>query len=149
MPKESTEPIYIGCELIVRKDDQILLGLRKNHFGAGTWGLPGGHLEFSERLVDTACREAKEEIGLDIQPSDLHLISVVDGVPTSSGQQHHVHVTFELREPAQEPRNTEPEFCEELRYFPLDALPENILPTHQPIIENYVANRLYKYISNN
>jgi 8-oxo-dGTP diphosphatase len=67
MPKESTEPIYIGCELIIRKGDQLLLGLRsKRRFGANTWALPGGHMEHGERLIETACREAREELGMHI-----------------------------------------------------------------------------------
>lgn len=144
MPKQSTEPIYIGCELIVRKDNQILLGLRgKRRYGAQTWGLPGGHMEHGERLVETARREAQEELGAHINPSELRLISIVDSY--TPGKEHHVHVTFEVRDPKWEPRNTEPEDCDELRYFPLDNLPENIFPPHREIIKNYLAGKLYTY----
>ena len=68
MPKDTPEPTLIGCEIIVRKGQSLLLGLRKNCYGAGTWGLPGGHLEFNERLVDAVCREAKEELGAIVKP---------------------------------------------------------------------------------
>lgn len=142
MPKESTEPIYIGCEVFVRKGDTLLLSLRsKKRYGAGTWAVPGGHMEFGERMIETACREIREELGGEASPKDLRLASIVDR--HQPGTEHHVHVTFELLDPAWEPRNTEPEDCDELRYFPLDDLPENIFPPHQEIIENYLANRLY------
>jgi 8-oxo-dGTP diphosphatase len=46
----------IGVAVIVIKDDKILLGKRKNSHGAGTWALPGGHLEFGESIKDCARR---------------------------------------------------------------------------------------------
>jgi 8-oxo-dGTP diphosphatase len=67
----STEPLHVGTEIVVRKDNEILLGMRKNIYGAGTWALPGGHPEHNERVIDALCREAKEELGFDIEPTNL------------------------------------------------------------------------------
>lgn len=144
MPKETPLPTLIGCELFVRKGDHILLGLRKNCYGAGTWALPGGHLEFSERLVDAICREADEELGVKIKPDDLELVSVVDDLQPQNNL-HYVHVSFELKDPQWEPRIMEPDRCEEWRYFSVDELPENFFPPHRGIIENYLKRRLYLY----
>lgn len=36
----------VGIGVIVRKDNQILLGKRKNSHGDGCWAFPGGHLEY-------------------------------------------------------------------------------------------------------
>lgn len=141
----STEPTYIGCELFIRKGDSILLGLRKNVYGAGTWALPGGHLEHNESLVSAACREAKEELGFDLKPSDLQLVTIVDGlVKEGAGNTHHyIHASFELKDPKQEPKLMEPEACEEWRYFPLSDLPKNFFVPHKDIIKNYLAGTLY------
>ena len=133
----------IGCEIFVIDDGRLLLGKRKNCFGAGAWGLPGGHLEYGERLVDAAVREIKEELGGDIQPSDLRLASITDGTPTPGNSNHYIHTTFELLSPPFTPKNMEPERCEEWRYFHLDALPQKIFIGHQPIIQNYQNHRLY------
>ena len=46
------------------KNGKLLLGKRKNIYGAGTWGLPGGHLEFKEAMKTAASRELMEETGL-------------------------------------------------------------------------------------
>lgn len=133
----------IGCELIIIKDKSVLLGKRINCFGAGTWALPGGHLEFNERLVDAACREAKEELGATIDPSELTLVSVVDDF-TPGGEHHHVHASFELKNPKFTPKIMEPDRCEEWRYFPLNELPfDNFFPAHRGIIDNYLQKRLY------
>lgn len=53
--------IKIGCEAYITRKGKLLLGLRKNTFGAGTWALPGGHLEFLERADECLSRELKEE----------------------------------------------------------------------------------------
>ncbi len=144
MPKDTTLPILIGCELIIRKGDRLLFGLRKNHYGAGTWGLPGGHLEFNERLFDTACREAREELGAIIKPEELRLVSIVDDLSPQNNT-HYIHVSFELSEPEWKPQNAEPQYCEMLQYFPIDNLPERIFPPHQPIVQNYLQQRLYSF----
>jgi 8-oxo-dGTP diphosphatase len=142
MPRETSMPTLIGVELLARKDKSILLGKRKNCSGSGTWALPGGHLEFNERLVDTMCREAMEELGAVIKPEQLSLISIVDDIQPENNL-HYIHITFEQEDPEWEPRTMEPDRCEEWRYFPLVDLPENFFPPHAGIIANYLHNRLY------
>jgi 8-oxo-dGTP diphosphatase len=58
----STKNIKVGCEIFLIKDDAILLGKRKNCYGEGTWGLPGGHLEQGESI-----RELLEEFGIEVE----------------------------------------------------------------------------------
>lgn len=142
MPKETTTPTIVGCELFVRKGGSILLGKRKNCYGAGTWALPGGHVEFNERLADTICREAKEELDADIVPKELKLVSIVDDLQPENNL-HHIHISFEVKNPKWEPRIMEPDYCEEWRYFPINSLPDNFFPHHKDIIENYLNGRLY------
>jgi len=135
----------IGCEIIIVKDGQVLLGKRgQAAYGTGTWALPGGHLELQERLVDAICREVKEELDGNITPDDVELVSIVDDI-NQDADRHYIHVTFELADPAFEPRLMEPDYCQEWRYFPLPELPGNIFPPHQGILANYQAKQLYKY----
>jgi len=55
------------CLLI--KDDKILLAMKKRGFGAGRWNGAGGKFdaEKDKDIIDTAIRETKEEIGVEIK----------------------------------------------------------------------------------
>jgi len=41
---------------------------RQGSHGAGTWSVPGGHLDDGETPAQAAAREVKEEVGLDLDP---------------------------------------------------------------------------------
>ena len=63
----------IGIGVIVIRDGKILLGERLSNHGAGTYEIPGGHLEFGETFEDAAIREVREETGLN----DIIITAVV------------------------------------------------------------------------
>ena len=56
----------IGVGVIVRRGTKVLVGLRRGAHGAGSWALPGGHLEPGETPEECARREVLEEAGLSI-----------------------------------------------------------------------------------
>jgi len=132
--------IKVGCEVFIINSDQLLLGLRKNSYGAGTWALPGGHLEFGEKLVDAAKRELKEE--LDINASKLEIVAITDD-PKDDG--HYIHVSFILKDYLGGFKLMEPDRCEEWKYFSFKALPEEIFLPHQRILETFNQKKLYLY----
>ena len=41
------------------------------------WMLPGGHPEVEEEPVDAAARELEEETGIEVNPTDLRLLSAI------------------------------------------------------------------------
>jgi 8-oxo-dGTP diphosphatase len=50
---------------------EVLLGYKKNGFGAGKWVGLGGHVEDGEEFVDAAVREVEEESSLVVKAADL------------------------------------------------------------------------------
>jgi 8-oxo-dGTP diphosphatase len=132
----------IGCEVVITNSvGSILLGLRgPQRYGAGTWALPGGHLEYGERLVDCACREMHEELGLVLKPSDLELVAVAD----DTGDKHYVHVTFRLITPI----DTLPPILQDehaqLAFYSLDDLPAPLFSPHVPIFNTLKKQVLYR-----
>lgn len=132
--------ILIGAAVFVEQNGCILLGKRKNTYGAGDWGLPGGHLEYGEKLIDCAIRELKEEVGIEAGPQQMTLSALVDD---PRADQHYVHVAFTLSDVGGEPRLMEPEKCEEWKFFPVQDLPTNIFIGHKRIIETYKRQTIY------
>lgn len=51
---------------IIQKEGQVLLGLKKQGFGAGRWNGFGGKVEEGETIEAAAIRETKEESGIDV-----------------------------------------------------------------------------------
>jgi 8-oxo-dGTP diphosphatase len=132
--------IKIGCEIFVIKNGEVLMGKRKNIYGAGEWGLPGGHLEYGEKLVEAAKRELKEETGIEAEQLTLNTIS-----DDPRSDQHYLHISFVLNNFDGEVILKEPDKCEEWKFFPLNQLPENIFIGHRPIIETFNQKKLYLY----
>ena len=52
-----------ACGCIIIKEDKVLLVYAKNR---NFWGFPKGHVEGNETEIETAAREVKEEVGLDV-----------------------------------------------------------------------------------
>ena len=52
-----------ACGCIIIKNNKVLLVYEKS---AQYWGFPKGHVENNETEIETASREVKEEVGLDV-----------------------------------------------------------------------------------
>ena len=77
--------------------DEVLLIERAREPNLGMWSPCGGKLmtDIGESPHACACREAREEIGLEIRPSDLHLLGVVSE-EGYLGQAHWLMFLFEV-----------------------------------------------------
>ncbi|MBL7887394.1 MAG: NUDIX domain-containing protein [Flavobacterium sp.] len=63
--------IAAAVAVILKFEDKILFAVRNVDPDKGKWDLPGGFIDPNENAQEAACREIKEELGLDLQPSDL------------------------------------------------------------------------------
>ena len=53
-----------SCGCIIINNEKVLLVYEKNR---NFWGFPKGHMEEGETEIETALREVKEEVGLDVE----------------------------------------------------------------------------------
>jgi 8-oxo-dGTP diphosphatase len=117
----------IGCEAYIYADGKILLGKRGNVHGSGTWALPGGHLEYMERVDECLAREMREEMGIDLDPSEFELLAIADDLQPEDDF-HYIHITYKVDIKDSVPKICEPDACEEWRWFDVNNLLGNIFP---------------------
>lgn len=78
--------------------DEVLLLERAQEPNRGLWSPCGGklHTDEGESPYACACREAQEEMGIDLAPSDLHLTGLVSE-HGYAGQAHWLMFLFEIK----------------------------------------------------
>jgi ADP-ribose pyrophosphatase YjhB (NUDIX family) len=109
----------VGCGAAIVRDGQILLIRRMRPPEAGCWTLPGGKVDFLERVADAVVREIREEIGVAIAlERGLGVVEMV-----GLDDQHWVSPIYLARIVAGEPRICEPEKHVEVAWFPLGRPP--------------------------
>jgi 8-oxo-dGTP diphosphatase len=121
--------------LLLIKDGKILLSRRfQTGYEDGKYGLVAGHAEAGESFTNALYREAKEESGIEIDPKNvIHRLTMHRNCV---GENHErVDFFFETDTWSGEITNMEPERCDDLSWFPLGDLPENIIPYIRRAIE--------------
>ncbi|MCL2187659.1 MAG: NUDIX hydrolase [Defluviitaleaceae bacterium] len=135
-------PIVVcGASVIVENaPGEILLQLRADN---NCWAYPGGIIEFNESTEAATCRELQEETG--IKAKTLELFGVFSGealhyVYPNGDEISNVDVVYICKDYEGELQADGVE-CLETRFFPPNALPENISPPCKPALEAYAALR--------
>lgn len=77
----------VGVSTAVFRDGRVLLAQRAMGALAGLWSLPGGRVEFGERLEDAALRELDEEVAVKAKIVDF--AGIVEVMPRPEGAQFH------------------------------------------------------------
>ena len=135
-----------GVGIMVLKDNKILLGLRKTNKdknteidGYETWSMPGGKVEYLEKLVDAAKRELKEETNLDI--IDSTMVKVLSGKDTyreypNGDKLYDITAIFVITNYSGDLKVNDEE-SKKLEWFGIDKLPENITSHTRNYLEKY------------
>jgi mutator protein MutT len=71
MKREYPDTPLIGVGAIIIDSGRVVLVKRGHAPLKGEWSIPGGVLEVGETLREAAVREAKEETGLTVEPTEL------------------------------------------------------------------------------
>lgn len=119
---------YIGVGVgvfIVNGKNELLLLLRKKAPEKGTWMIPGGAIEFGEKIEDTVKREAREELGIGVEI--IRHLNTGNHIIVDEGKKTHwVAPVFLCRIVSGEPKILEPEKHADIGWFPLGKLPGNL-----------------------
>lgn len=120
-----------SVDMIITKNDQILLLKRKAEPFKGYWGIFGGFIEWDESPEDAVRRETKEETNLDV--IDMKLIGVY-GDPKRHPRQV-ITIVYKI-EVTGEPQAGDD--AEEVKWFNKNNIPKNLGFDHNKIIDNFL-----------
>lgn len=133
--------IGVGCgAFIVNENNELLLQLRNKAPEREYWSIPGGRVELFETFEEAVKREVKEETGVQVEVIDL--LGICDHI-IKTEERHWVSPSFLCKITEGEPQIMEPMKHLDMKWFPLDQLPEKITITTQDALQNY-RNYLHK-----
>lgn len=125
----------VGIILIYK--GKVLLAKRCNTgYMDGRYALISGHLESGESLKTAMVREIKEEINVDIKENNLNYVCVI----RRGDNDNYFNFYLSCEDFRGEIKNNEPDKCEELKWFDLNALPDEMIPNDRKAIFNFTHN---------
>lgn len=123
--------VVLGC---IIKEKKILLIKRKNTpRWDGHWALPWGRLDEGERFTIGAIREIKEEVWIEVNREDIWFQTIIQH-KDELGER--IYFSILVEKYIGNETNMECEWCEEIGWFSLDALPSPITPQVHMILHN-------------
>lgn len=131
--------------VMLRRGNDILLVHRANTgWMDNYWELVARHVEAGEMATAAMVREAKEEAGITLVSADLQFVHLMqrskgDNQPNSE----RIDIFFTTNKWQGEPQNAEPDKHAEVKWFPVDQLPENTIPSIKKVIEHVQAGKLF------
>jgi len=118
----------VAVDGVLIKNKKILLIKRGNEPFKNKWALPGGFVEYGERVEEAIVREFKEETGINVR---IKKFFGVFSDPDRDPRGHVISIVF-LLESDDEPRAGDDAI--DAKFFDLDNLPE-LAFDHKKIIE--------------
>lgn len=135
--------------IILEKDGEYLLARRYNTgYQDGNYNLPAGHVDQGELPSEAAVREAKEEIGVDIDPGDLQLVHM-SYRPKHDDTGDRVDFFFKVTRWSGEVANGEPDKCDDLLWARPEAFPENMTPHVRTAFEAIAQGKVFQELDMN
>ncbi len=142
----SEKKVGVGFGVMLLRDGKVLLGKRHDDpdkassllNGAGKWTMPGGKLDFGERIEDGAKRELFEETSIALNKSSVICVNqdMVEGA-------HFITIGVNAIDFSGEPKVMEPDEITEWKWFDLNNLPTPLYFPSEKLLNNYKQDKFY------
>ncbi len=124
----------VTVHIFLQRDQKVLLLRRCNTgYEDGKYSVVAGHMEEGESVTQAAIRELKEEVGVELRPSDVRVV----GVMLRKSDDQRVDFFLSVATWRGDIVNREPNCCDDLSWFPIDGLPENVVGYVRRALQNY------------
>lgn len=133
--EQGKDYIGVGCGAFILNDNnELLLQLRNKSPEKEYWSIPGGKVELFETFEQAIIRETKEETNLEVKVIDE--LGVCDHIIKEEGK-HWISPSFLCEIIKGEVKIMEPKKHLDMKWFPINNLPDRITITTQCAVENY------------
>ncbi len=130
--------------LFLIRDNEILLLRRYNTgYEDGNYSVIAGHVDKGESFTEAIIREAKEEANITLKKDDLKVVHIMHRNSKTTKNNERVDTFFVAENWSGELKNVEPNKCDDLSWFEIDKLPQNIIPYIKQAIEESLDNNFY------
>lgn len=144
MSTQNRHTVIPAAYCIFRDGGKVLLLRRFNTgYKNGWYTLPSGHVEANETALVAAVREAKEEVGVTIEPQDLRLVFTLHSKSEVPETHERVSLFYEVKKWRGKPQNAEPSKCDEVRWASISALPDKTIEEVRLAIVNVAKHQPY------
>jgi len=135
--------IICASYLLLLKDNNVLLLRRFNTgYEDGNYNIPAGHVDEGESVTNTLIREIKEEIGININKTNIELVHTIHRQGSEINDER-LDFFFICKKWDGEVQNIEPHKCDDLNWFDVNKLPDNVIPYIRDAISNYIKKIPY------
>lgn len=129
---------------IENEKGEYLLQRRANTgFLDGYYDLVSGHLEYDESCEACSVREAKEEVGLDIAPTDLKLVALFQS--NFEPDVRYLNYIYVTNKYAGNPAIGEPEKIDDMKWLTPDNFPEKLTVGTRVFLQSLKSESLQNY----
>ena len=128
-----------AVNILIINDGKLMLGRRQNTgWKDGMLCVMGGHVEENETPTQAVIREAKEELGVTINPNDIEFTCVAARRSTPTD---YVSYVFTIEDKDYKYINNEPDKCTELVWVDPSKLPNDVIEDFKIIITNGLVKK--------
>lgn len=115
----------VAVHLILINQNKILLSRRFNTgFQDGNYSLVAGHINGNESIMQAMIRETKEEANIIIFDKALDIVQVMH---RKTDVEERIDYFLYTNEWDGKINNNEPNKCDDLRWFPCNQMPDNMV----------------------
>ncbi len=118
---------YAATYMIIKNSNwEYLFGRRANTgFRDGAFQIPAGHIEWNESMIESAIRESKEELNIDIEEKDCEVIHISHRISAQEkGWDKRVYfdVYVKIKKYSWNMKINELEKCNELKFIDINNI---------------------------